>query len=151
MGNLAHSAGARASRLEVVEPWIIKSDILTALTPLRASIDTLTTRVETCESRLWATSEVTALKAEVTNLRKDVDYLKSTDFTSLLEAVDDIDAPATSDIPPTTTGDIPMEDVAAAASEAKTDEEQLGERDATVYNDLADLEDVMFEPARQTS
>uniref|UniRef100_M1DRI6 Putative plant transposon protein domain-containing protein n=1 Tax=Solanum tuberosum TaxID=4113 RepID=M1DRI6_SOLTU len=34
--------------------------------------------------------------------------------------------------------------------EAKTDEEQLGEQDSAVYDDLADLEDAMFGIARQT-
>uniref|UniRef100_M1D807 Polyprotein protein n=1 Tax=Solanum tuberosum TaxID=4113 RepID=M1D807_SOLTU len=50
-----------------------------------------------------------------------------------------------------TTGDVPTEDVAADMSEAKTNEEQVGERDAVVYDDLSDLEDAMFETARQTS
>ncbi|KAG5629740.1 hypothetical protein H5410_001457, partial [Solanum commersonii] len=69
------------------------------------------------------TSEVTTLKVEVANLRKDVDYLKSTNFTSLLEAADDMDAPTSFEIPPTTTEDMPMDDVAATESKAETDEE----------------------------
>ncbi|XP_049399707.1 uncharacterized protein LOC125863728 [Solanum stenotomum] len=132
MGHLAHSIGVRATQLEVEVPWMIERALLAALTPLQTSIDDLTVRVATCESRQRVTLEVTALKAEVADLRKDVDYLKSTDFTSFLEAVDDMDAPANSEIPLATTGD-------------------LRERDIVVYDDLADLEDAMFETARQTS
>uniref|UniRef100_M1DX24 Putative plant transposon protein domain-containing protein n=1 Tax=Solanum tuberosum TaxID=4113 RepID=M1DX24_SOLTU len=51
MGHLAHSANVRATLLEVAVPWMIESAIVPALIPLRASIDTLTTRVETCDSR----------------------------------------------------------------------------------------------------
>uniref|UniRef100_M1D8A3 Integrase core domain containing protein n=1 Tax=Solanum tuberosum TaxID=4113 RepID=M1D8A3_SOLTU len=72
-----------------------------------------------------ATSEVTSLKAKVADLRKDVDYLKSTDFTSLLEAAVNMDALATFEIPPVTTGDMQMDDLAADESEAETDEEQI--------------------------
>jgi len=42
-------------------------------------------------------------------------------------------------------------DVIADASEAETDEKHLEERETVVYDDLVDLEDVMFETARQTS
>uniref|UniRef100_M1D840 Polyprotein protein n=1 Tax=Solanum tuberosum TaxID=4113 RepID=M1D840_SOLTU len=52
MGHLTHLADVRATRLEAAFPWMIESAILAILTPSRASIDTLTTRVEACES-IW--------------------------------------------------------------------------------------------------
>uniref|UniRef100_M1DQ88 Polyprotein protein n=1 Tax=Solanum tuberosum TaxID=4113 RepID=M1DQ88_SOLTU len=44
-----------------------------------------------------------------------------------------------------------MDVIAADESEAEIGEEQIQVRDAEVYDDLADLEDAMFETARQTS
>uniref|UniRef100_M1DXJ0 Polyprotein protein n=1 Tax=Solanum tuberosum TaxID=4113 RepID=M1DXJ0_SOLTU len=125
MGHLAHYVVVRATRLEATVPWMIESAILAALTLLRASIDTLTTRVETCERRHGVTSEVTTLKVKVVDLRKDVDYLKSTYFTSLLEAADDVDASTTSKISPATTEDVPMDEVATDESEGETNKEQM--------------------------
>uniref|UniRef100_M1DNI8 Polyprotein protein n=1 Tax=Solanum tuberosum TaxID=4113 RepID=M1DNI8_SOLTU len=57
MGHLAHSADMRVNRLERYVPWMIENVILAALTPLQTSIYTLTTRVETCESKQRETSK----------------------------------------------------------------------------------------------
>lgn len=48
---LAHLEDLMDTILEAVLSWIIQSIIVDTLTPLRASIDTLTTRVETCYGR----------------------------------------------------------------------------------------------------
>ncbi|XP_049406203.1 uncharacterized protein LOC125869818 [Solanum stenotomum] len=116
---------------------------MAALTPLQTSIDTLTTRVESCESRQRETSEVTALKSEVVDLRKDIDYLKSTNFISLLKVVDDVDAPETSEIPPATTTDVHRNDTAVDESEAETSEELIEIREESIYGDLPDLEEMI--------
>uniref|UniRef100_M1DRV0 Polyprotein protein n=1 Tax=Solanum tuberosum TaxID=4113 RepID=M1DRV0_SOLTU len=73
----------------------------------------------------WETSKVTTFKAEVADLRKDVDYLKSTDFTSLLEAVDDVDALETSEIPSATTRDVHRDETVVDESEVETDEKLI--------------------------
>jgi len=70
------------------------------------------------------------MKVEVVNLRKDVDYLKSTNITSLLEAADDVDAPETSEFPPATTADVQKDGTITDESEAETNEEQM-----TVHDD----------------
>ncbi|KAG5632390.1 hypothetical protein H5410_004107 [Solanum commersonii] len=150
MGHLAHSADMRATRLEISVPWIIESAISVALTPLQNSIDTFTTRIEACKSRQGEISDVTTLKVEVDDLRKDVDYLKSIDFTSLLKAVDNLDTLETSEIPPATTRDIHRDDATLDESDVETNDEQIEVHDAIVNDDLADMEDVMFESVRQT-
>ncbi|XP_049372699.1 uncharacterized protein LOC125837658 [Solanum verrucosum] len=153
MGHLAHYVDVRASRLEAEVPWMIERVITAALTPLRASIDALTVRVEIYERGQGVTTEVTTLKADVYELRKDVDHLMSIDFTSLfgtVEIQDDpsVENPACDEVPPATTRDDIIVDVVAAKSEVETNEEQIEVRDAVVYEDLADLESVMFEPGR---
>uniref|UniRef100_M1D895 Putative plant transposon protein domain-containing protein n=1 Tax=Solanum tuberosum TaxID=4113 RepID=M1D895_SOLTU len=115
MGPLTHSTGVRATRLEAVVPWIIESVILAALTPLQASIDTLTERVETCESRQGETSEV----------------------------ADDMDAPITSEIPLAIARDVHIDDIAADESEAETDKEKIEVSDETIYGNLPDLEETI--------
>ncbi|KAK4706638.1 hypothetical protein R3W88_033808 [Solanum pinnatisectum] len=151
MGCLAHSADVRATRLERSIPWMIESAIIVAIASLLTSIDTLTMKVETCESRKGETFEVTTLKAEVAYLRKDVDYLKSTDFTSLLEVADDVDAPETSEVPSATTGYVHRDDTIVDESEAKTDNELIEIREESIYGDLPDLEETIVQSVIQTS
>ncbi|KAG5575864.1 hypothetical protein H5410_055998 [Solanum commersonii] len=122
-----------------------------ALTPLQTSIDTLTTRVEACESRHGETSEIMALKAKVEDLRNDVDYMKSTDFTSLLEAIDDLDAPETLEIPPTTIEDIHRDEAVVDESDAETNEKQIERREESINRDLLDLKEMIMQSVIQTS
>ncbi|XP_049349183.1 uncharacterized protein LOC125813754 [Solanum verrucosum] len=140
MGHLAHSADVRDTKIERDVPFMIEAAILAALIPLQRSVDTLTMRVGAFERRLGETFEDTTLKAEVADIRKDVHYLKSTDFTSLLKATNDLDIPDTSEIPPATTRDVNMDEAAFDESDAETDEEQIEIRKGSIYGDLTDLE-----------
>lgn len=96
-------------------------------------------------------SKLTALNFEVNDLRKDVDYLKSIDFTSLLEVADNVDAPTTSKISPTTTGDVQMDDIVVDESEAEADEDQIEVPEETIYGDLPKIEKTIVESLIQTS
>uniref|UniRef100_M1DGW3 Polyprotein protein n=1 Tax=Solanum tuberosum TaxID=4113 RepID=M1DGW3_SOLTU len=64
---------------------------------------------------------------------------------------DDVDSPASSEIPPVFTGDMPMDDVATDDSEAETDEEQIEVREESIYRDLLDLEETIVQSVIQTS
>uniref|UniRef100_M1D9N7 Polyprotein protein n=1 Tax=Solanum tuberosum TaxID=4113 RepID=M1D9N7_SOLTU len=112
------SADVRGTRLERSIPEMIESDIFGVLTPFRDSVDDLDIRVTTFEGKQGEASDMMTLKAKVTNLRKEVGYLKSTDFTSWLEAADNLDDPETSGIHPATTGDVQRDDTAVDESNA---------------------------------
>lgn len=105
MGQLAHSTDVRATWLERSIPWMIEDAIMARLTSLQASIDDLTSRVIDCEKRQRKASKITTSNIDVSVFMKDMDDLKSTDFTSLLEAAHDLDFLKTLDIPPTTMWD----------------------------------------------
>ncbi|KAG5610115.1 hypothetical protein H5410_021396 [Solanum commersonii] len=121
MGYLAHSVNVWASRLEVEVPWMINRAITTALTPFKASIDALPAIFEVFERGQGVSTEVTALKANIFELRKDVDQLKSTDFTFLFGTVE---------IPNDPSADIPAcdEEEEEEEEEKKEDEEEEKEK-----------------------
>ncbi|XP_049399749.1 uncharacterized protein LOC125863794 [Solanum stenotomum] len=144
---------------EAVVPGLIERVIIDALAPIRAelrenielidthkfALDVLTVRVEVCEQGHSTSKDVTALKADIVELQRDVDELKSTNLSMLfgtieIHEVPSADFPAISEIPPaTTTRDVAMDEV-DVGSEAETNEEEMGIRDATTYDDLEDLE-----------
>ncbi|XP_015167114.1 MICOS complex subunit MIC60-like [Solanum tuberosum] len=155
MGQLAYSADVGVSRLERSIPGMIENAILIALTPLRNTVDDLTARVTACESRHGETPEVSTLKAEITELKKDVAYLKATDFTTLMQGVDEKDTPETSRIPPATTGDVQRDDAWNGESETETNEERIAVRDEVVreshddsiFRDLPNLVEMVVQSA----
>ncbi|KAG5585319.1 hypothetical protein H5410_045753 [Solanum commersonii] len=159
MGNLAYSAAVRVIKLERSIPWMIDSAILVVLTPLRVYVDDLATRVITCESRHWMTFEVSNLNVEVVDLRKDVDYLKSIDFTSMIQGTDDKDAHEFSGIPPDTPEAIQRDGTTSEESDAEINEEQIvvnndeirESQEESIFRYFPDLVETTVQPVIQTS
>lgn len=119
------------------------------MTPISTPFDTLTARIESCNRILGVTLEVITLKGKISVMKKDVDYLKSTNFTPLLEALDDQDAPQCLEMPSSTTKDVPKDDV--AADELEADEVQLDAQEATIYGDVPNLVQAIIQSIIQTS
>ncbi|XP_049391531.1 uncharacterized protein LOC125855929 [Solanum stenotomum] len=135
MCHLDHCDDVRASRVYNAIYGMIERAIAAALALLRAemrdqrlALDALTIRVTVSEQTRGVLDEVTTLKDEITELRKDMDQLKSIDMSMLFGTVEipnvpSSDAPAYFDVPPPITGDEVRGDDAVAESKVEIDEE----------------------------
>ncbi|XP_049365848.1 uncharacterized protein LOC125830719 [Solanum verrucosum] len=131
---------------------MIDRTLSVVVTPFSVSFDALATRIVACEQSQGATDEVMALKVTIAELRKDVDQPKSTDMSMIFRTVEIPNMLVDKDVPPATIGDeVRVEEVAAAESEAETDEEQLGVDEEAAYEGLTADEEAMVDSAVQIS
>lgn len=86
--------------------------------------------------------ELTTVKAQVSNLREDMDYLKFTDFPSLFKVEESQCVPRSFEVPLTTIGYFPNDDVIVGESKTEIDDDQLTERDEASYDNLIELKDL---------
>ncbi|XP_049406436.1 uncharacterized protein LOC125870126 [Solanum stenotomum] len=105
MGHLAYMANRCRSKLEATVPGMIQRALTAVVKPFREPIDAFAARIEVCEKGQGATSEMTAQKATISKLRKDVDHLKSTYTLIIFGTVEIPTMPTDSDVPPATTRD----------------------------------------------
>ncbi|XP_049357114.1 uncharacterized protein LOC125821790 [Solanum verrucosum] len=122
----------------------------------KLALDALTVRLEDYEKNQGVTVVVKSWKADVAELRRDMDELKSIDLSMLFSTVEIAEVsstyiPATFEVPLVITSDEIRVDNVYVESEVETDEEQLCVREETVYEDLEDLEGSMFDTVRQAS
>ncbi|KAK4736861.1 hypothetical protein R3W88_000558 [Solanum pinnatisectum] len=122
----------------------------------KLALDAFTVRVEAYEQSWGASDILTALKVDIIRLRNHMDELKSTNLSMLFGTVEipdvpSVDVPTSSDVHPAATiGDVDR-DYATDESKADTDEEELGVRDATMYDDPEDLEGSMVQKTIEAS
>uniref|UniRef100_M1DFF8 Polyprotein protein n=1 Tax=Solanum tuberosum TaxID=4113 RepID=M1DFF8_SOLTU len=129
--------------------WWEMLQIVGATVPKFMGTTTSRGALDACQSRQGELSEVMAFKEDVADMSKDVDYLKSTDFNSLIGKADDLDAPEI----PINTGDVQRDATTDEESEAETNEEQMTVHDdemieiqkESIFRNLPDLVETIMQ------
>lgn len=73
------------------------------------------------------------MEVDIADLRKDANYLKSTNLTSLIQAANNLYAPETSEIPPNTTGEGQSRAAIVDESDDEVDDENIKVQEESIF------------------
>lgn len=93
MQQLSLSTDRQVPSLEASIPGMIRTTLADIVTPLSTTVDALADNIKVCEYNQLYKEEVMALEVVIAELRKDMDYLKSTYISMVIGVVETLDVP----------------------------------------------------------